>query len=171
MKQEEERRRKKNHWQSKVGLKTLEETYTITLVAVDKDTNNKGIKTHLYILFLYCSGKRHNHCKSDSHLFLQSRETSEIWLLRIRAEMGQDGFIEQGHMCIRAEKGQDGFIEQGRMCTDNGSQSESEEFAEPSSAVIWALVKALMTLICTLISTLFLALTKSELTYRNSSTY
>ena len=41
--------------------------------------------------------------------------------------------------CITVEKRQDGFIGQGRMHTDIGSRSESEEFAEPSSAVIWAL--------------------------------
>ena len=40
---------------------------------------------------------------------------------------------------ITAEKCQDGFIGQGRRRTDTGSQSESEEFTEPSSAVISAL--------------------------------
>ena len=78
----------------------------------------------------YCSGKtkRHNHCKFNSHLILRSRETREILLLR-----------------IRAEKGQDDFIEQGRMRTDIKSQSEWEEFTELLSAVISALMKALMT--------------------------
>ena len=88
---------------------TWEETYTNTLT-VNKDTNNKGTKTYQYILFFYCSGKKHKH-----------RKSREICL------------------CITAEKCQDGFFGQGRMRTDIGSQSESEEFAELSSAVISAL--------------------------------
>ena len=60
------------------------------------------------------------------------------------------------------------------MHTDFGSQSESEEFAEPSFAVISALDESIdddpdwhvdINII------IFLALNNSEPTYRNSSTY
>lgn len=54
--------------------------------------------THQCILFFYSSGQRNNHCKSDSHLILRSRETREIWFLSIGAEKCQDGFIGQGRM-------------------------------------------------------------------------
>ena len=57
------------------------------------------------------------------------------------------------------------------MRTDIGSQSESEEFAEPSSAVISALDESFDDDTDWHISTVFLALANLELMYRNSSTY
>ena len=146
-------KRKKQTQKSKVGFRRWKKrTQTLWWHWQWTKTNNKSIKTHPYILFFYCSSKRHDHRKSDSHLILRSRE---IWLLH-----------------IRVEKGQDGFIKQGCMSTDIGSQSKLEEFAEPSSAVILVFVKGLTTTMTgMLISTLFLALMKSEPTYRNSSTY